>query len=98
MSTFTPLGRPLSTGRTPACPAIKSHEVIAVMTAEEPPTAPRCPRKRRRVHTGCERMRLLRDYRSDDPETRTNPLRCRRDIHVSRVLCVCDASDAGSAG
>src|SRR5579871_3642118 len=48
-STFAFFGRPESAGRLPASPAIKSQDESAVITSDEPPTAPRWPRKRRRV-------------------------------------------------
>ena len=48
-TTVVPLGLPVSTGRGPACAAIKSHDRIAVMTRVDPPTSPNCSRKRRRV-------------------------------------------------
>src|SRR5215472_18745234 len=54
-STFALRGRPESAGRVPAGPAIKSHEESAVMTSDEPPTAPRWPRNRRRVSAERER-------------------------------------------
>src|SRR5258706_8753159 len=53
-STLAPRGRPVSAGRTPACPAMTSHDVIAVMMSDEPPTTPSCSRNRRRVKTGSE--------------------------------------------
>src|ERR1700722_1701760 len=54
-STLALRGRPESAGRVPAGPAIKSHAESAVITSDEPPTAPRWPRNRRRVGTERER-------------------------------------------
>src|SRR5215469_9012474 len=61
-STFALRGRPESTGRVPACAAIKSHEESAVITSDEPPTVPRWPRNRRRVSAeqgGDERLMVI---------------------------------------
>jgi hypothetical protein len=49
----------VSAGRTPACPAIKSHDVIAVMMSDDPPTTPSCSRNRRRVTAGGEAVELF---------------------------------------
>src|ERR1700722_17289342 len=54
-STLALRGRAESTGRVPAGPAIKFHEESAVITSDEPPTAPRWPRNRRRVSAERER-------------------------------------------
>src|ERR1700722_15675726 len=54
-STLALRGRPESAGRVPAGPAIKSHDESAVITSDEPPTAPRWPRNRRRVSAERER-------------------------------------------
>src|SRR5687768_10678167 len=43
------LGRPDKEGRAPACPAIRSSELMAVITSELPPIRPRRSRNPRRV-------------------------------------------------
>src|SRR5213596_1093030 len=51
-STFDFVGRPDNSGRWPADPAMRSHDVMALNTRDDPPTAPSCSRKRRRVKEG----------------------------------------------
>src|SRR4030095_146803 len=49
MITFVPFGLPESTGRGPACAAIKSQERIPLITSVDPPTRPNCSRNVRLV-------------------------------------------------
>src|SRR5829696_3523340 len=63
-STFDFAGLPVRSGFCPAEPAIRSHDVSVLNTSDDPPTAPNCSRKRRRVRAGGDNgLHLLMDLR-----------------------------------